>query len=50
MAPLPKASGVLDIFFSTEYEVKDASIGPAPGRTPSKHPSIVPRRAAGAAS
>ncbi len=41
--PLPNESGSLLNFFSEIYEKKEASVAPAPGRTPRKNPKIEER-------
>src|SRR5664279_73764 len=38
IAPLPNWDGSLAIFFSTEYEAKEDSIAPPPGRIPRMEP------------
>ena len=43
MAPLPNSSGCLLTPFSTAYDMKVAMVPPAPGNTPTRKPSGVPR-------
>ena len=43
IAPFPNFSGFLLIFFSAIYEKKEASVAPAPGKTPIKNPKKEPR-------
>src|SRR3972149_10605333 len=43
MAPLPNSAGCRDTFFAREYARNVAMVGPAPGSTPMKKPSTVPR-------
>ncbi len=43
IAPLPKRSGVFEIFFSIAYEANDDRTAPPPGNTPSSEPRAVPR-------
>src|SRR6185312_9393526 len=41
-APLPNSSGRRDTAFSTPYEMNEAMVEPAPGRTPIRNPSTEP--------
>ena len=43
MAPCRTPRGVLEMRFSTEYDVNAASTWPPPGSTPSSEPMVVPR-------
>src|SRR5688572_32276993 len=43
IAPLPNFSGVRDRDFSSEYDMSEAMVAPAPGITPMTKPSTEPR-------
>ena len=46
MAPRPKRRGSRATFFSVAYEMKDAMVGPVPGRMPKAAPMAVPHQRA----
>ena len=46
IAPCPNFSGCSETRFSNAYDKNDAIVAPAPGNTPMKNPSTLPRRIA----
>ena len=46
-APLPNVSGSRWTFFSAAYDIKEAMVAPAPGKTPIKKPIKEPRSIVG---